>query len=79
MSSDFHISALRKGIAVAVETGDPFSAELVEVDAASSIRWNGEPPPPQIVVACSLKNRQEHFLSKKRQNKRSATATCIAQ
>jgi hypothetical protein len=30
MSNDFHISALRKGIAVAVETKNPFSAELVE-------------------------------------------------
>jgi hypothetical protein len=61
MSNDFHIAALRKGIAVAVETKNPFSAELVENDAASSIRWKGEPPPPQIGVACSSKNRQEQF------------------
>jgi len=61
MSNDFHIAALRKGIAVAVETETPFSAELVENDAASSIRWKGEPPPPQIGVACSLTNRQEQF------------------
>jgi hypothetical protein len=56
MSNDFHIAALRKGIAVAVETKNPFSAELVENDAASSIRWNREPPPPQIGAACSRKN-----------------------
>jgi hypothetical protein len=48
---------LRKGIAVAVETKNPFSAELVENGAASSIRWKGEPPPPQIGVACSRTNR----------------------
>jgi hypothetical protein len=52
---------LRKGIAVAVETETQFSAELVENDAASSIRWKGEPPPPQTGVACSLTNRQEQF------------------
>jgi hypothetical protein len=61
MSNGFHVSALMNGIAVAVETQKNFSAELVEKDAASSIRWNGEPPPPQIVVACSYKDRQEHF------------------
>jgi hypothetical protein len=31
MSNDFHIAALRKGIAVAVETKNPFSAELLRM------------------------------------------------
>ena len=61
MSNDFHISALRKGIAAAVETKKKISAELAEKGAASSIRCNGEPPPPQIVVACSYKKRQKQF------------------
>jgi hypothetical protein len=36
---------LRSGIAVAVETKNPFSEnpDLVEIDAASSIRWKDEP------------------------------------
>jgi hypothetical protein len=61
MSSASHISALMKGIAVAVETKIPFSAELVENNAASSIRWKGEPPPPQIGAACSRTNRLTEF------------------
>jgi hypothetical protein len=61
MSNDFHIQVLRKGIAVAVETKKKISAELAEKGAASSIRCNGEPPPPQIVVACSYKKRQKQF------------------
>ena len=61
MQNDFHIAALRKGIAVAVVTKNPFSVELVQKDAASSIRWKGEPPPPQTGVACSLTNRPEQF------------------
>ena len=47
MSNDSHIADLMKGIAVAVETKIPFSAELVENDAASSIRWKRAPPPPK--------------------------------
>ena len=61
MSNDLHIAALRKGIAVAVVTKNPFSVELVEIDAASSIRWKGEPPPPQIGAACSRKCRLKQF------------------
>ena len=65
MSNDLHIAALRKGIAVAVATKNSFSVELVQIDAASSIRWKGEPPvtppPPQTGVACSLKNRRDQF------------------
>ena len=38
MPNYFHIVASRKGIAVAVETKNQFSAELVENGAASSIR-----------------------------------------
>jgi hypothetical protein len=52
---------LRKGIAVAVETKNPFCAGLVENSAASSIRWNGEPPPPQIGAAYSRTNRLKQF------------------
>ena len=61
MPNDFHIAALRKGIAVAVETKNPFCAGLVENSAASSIRWNGEPPPPQIGAAYSRTNRLKQF------------------
>ena len=61
MSNHFHTAASRKGIAVAIETEDPLSSELVENDAPSSIRWKVEPPPPQIGVACSLTNRQEQL------------------
>ena len=61
MSNALQIATLRKGIAVAVATKNPFSVELVQFDAASSIRWNGEPLPPQTGVACSLTKRQEHF------------------
>ena len=62
MSNGLHIAALRKGFAVAVVTKNPFIVELVEIDAASSIRWKGEPPPPpQIGVACSLTNRRDQF------------------
>jgi hypothetical protein len=61
MSNDSHIAALMKGIAVAVETKIPFSAELVENDAASSIRWKEEPPPPQIGAACSRKTCLKEF------------------
>ena len=65
MSNALQIATLRKGIAVAVATKNPFSVELVQIDAASSIRWKGEPPvtppPPQIGVACSLTNRRDQF------------------
>jgi hypothetical protein len=61
MANGFHIEALRSGIAAAVTTGEACSAELFEFGAASSIRWKGEPPPPQIIVACSSKNRQGQF------------------
>jgi hypothetical protein len=61
MPNDSRIAALMKGIAVAVETKIPFSAELVQNGASSSIRWKGEPPPPQIGAACSRKNRLKEF------------------
>ena len=52
---------MRSGIAVAVKTKNPFNEDLVEIDAAPSIRWKDEPKPPQIVVACTIKDRQDHF------------------
>jgi hypothetical protein len=61
MSNGVHITAFWSGFALAVTTGGAFSAELVEVGAASSIRWNGVTPPPQIIVPCACTKRHEQF------------------
>jgi hypothetical protein len=67
MSNDLHIAALRKGIAVAVATKNSFSVELVQIDAASSIRWKEvppvTPPPPKLEWPAHLKTVEINFLS----------------